>query len=107
MAALIALLGIGGWLFGGDRGLSLMIAVGLATNVGSYWFSDRIALRAHRAWPVTAAEAPRLATAHLFIINPLRPAEAGMFALLSTHPPVQQRTERLRAMRATSTRRSA
>ena len=44
MAALIALLGIGGWAFGGSNGLIVMIVVGLAINVGSYWFSDRIAL---------------------------------------------------------------
>jgi len=60
MAALVALLGIGGWAFGGSSGLALMIVVGLAINVGAYWFSDRIALAAHRARPVSRAEAPEL-----------------------------------------------
>ena len=34
--------------------------LGLVTNFLMYWFSDRIALRAHRAQPVTRAEAPTI-----------------------------------------------
>lgn len=60
MAALIALLGIGGWAFGGSTGLALMIVVGLAINFGAYWFSDRIALRVHRAQPLPRESAPQL-----------------------------------------------
>lgn len=60
MAALIALLGIGGWAFAGTSGLYLMIVLGLAINVGSYWFSDQIALRVHGAQPVARRDAPRL-----------------------------------------------
>jgi heat shock protein HtpX len=60
MAALIALLAIGGWAVGGMRGLGVMIVIGLLINLASYWFSDRIALMAHRARPVTRAEAPQL-----------------------------------------------
>ena len=36
------------------------------------------------------------ATAHLFIVNPLR--SEGLMALFSTHPPIQERIARLRAM---------
>jgi heat shock protein HtpX len=36
------------------------------------------------------------ATAHLFIVNPL--SGEGLMALFSTHPPVQERIARLRAM---------
>jgi len=36
------------------------------------------------------------ATAHLFIVNPLR--SGGVMALFSTHPPIQERVARLRAM---------
>ncbi len=36
------------------------------------------------------------ATAHLFIVNPLR--GDGLLALFSTHPPIQERIARLRAM---------
>ncbi len=60
MAALIALLGIGGWAFAGSHGLVAMIVLGLAIDVGSYWFSDRIALLANRARPVSRSEAPAL-----------------------------------------------
>ena len=79
MAALIALLGIGGWAFGGAHGLAVMIAVGLAINVGAYWFSDRIALLAHRARPVSHDEAPELYA----IVGGLA-ARAGM-PMLSIH----------------------
>jgi heat shock protein HtpX len=37
------------------------------------------------------------ATAHLFIVNPLR--GSSLLALFSTHPPVEERAARLRAMR--------
>jgi heat shock protein HtpX len=37
------------------------------------------------------------ATAHMFIMNPL--SGRGMMSLFSTHPPVEKRVERLRAMR--------
>jgi heat shock protein HtpX len=37
------------------------------------------------------------ATAHLFIVNPLR--GGGLMSLFSTHPPTQERVARLRAMR--------
>jgi heat shock protein HtpX len=60
MAVLIALLAIGGWAFGGSTGVVVMALVGLAINFGSYWFSDRIALMAHRARPVSRDEAPAL-----------------------------------------------
>ncbi|HEX7841867.1 MAG TPA: hypothetical protein VF469_30565, partial [Kofleriaceae bacterium] len=55
MAALLALLGTGGWAFGGSYGLAVMLVVGLAINFGAYWFSDRIALLAHRAQPLSRA----------------------------------------------------
>src|SRR5262249_37769897 len=38
------------------------------------------------------------ATAHLFIVNPLRGSNAKMLSWLSTHPPIQERVARLRAM---------
>jgi heat shock protein HtpX len=60
MAGLVAVLAIGGQLAGGTRGMLLFGAIGLAMNLGSYWFSDRIALAAHRARQVTRAEAPQL-----------------------------------------------
>jgi heat shock protein HtpX len=60
MSALIALLAIGGYAVGGSSGLWFMIVIGLAINVGSYWFSDRIALAAHRAQPLPREQAPEL-----------------------------------------------
>jgi heat shock protein HtpX len=41
------------------------------------------------------------ATAHLFIVNPLQGGFGSMlFRLFSTHPPIEERIARLRAMRA-------
>jgi heat shock protein HtpX len=39
---------------------------------------------------------PAPATAHLYIVNPLR--GGGLASLFSTHPPIQERVARLRAM---------
>ena len=39
------------------------------------------------------------ATAHLFIVNPLRGKAAAFMNLLSTHPPIEERIRRLEAMR--------
>jgi len=60
MAVLVALLGIGGWAFAGRGGLILFSAFGLIVNFGTYWFSDRLALMAHRARPISREEAPGL-----------------------------------------------
>jgi heat shock protein HtpX len=50
---------IGGAVFKGP-GLWLGLFLGLAMVGGSYWFSDKIAVKAARAVPVTEAEAPAL-----------------------------------------------
>jgi heat shock protein HtpX len=60
MAFLIALLAIGGSVWGGARGMILFGSIGLIFNFVSYWFSDRIALMAHRAQPVTREQFPDL-----------------------------------------------
>lgn len=73
MATLIALLAIGGWAFAGRSGLVAMLIVGLAINFASYWFSDRIALLASGAQPVSRDEAPVL-----YAIVERLAAQAGM-----------------------------
>ncbi len=60
MAFLIAVLAIGGQMWGGTSGLLLFGGIGLVFNFVSYWFSDRIALAAHRAQPVTREQLPQL-----------------------------------------------
>jgi len=60
MAALIALLVLGGRAVGGAQGMLLFGGLGLAMNFAMYWFSDRLALLAHRARPISQAEAPSL-----------------------------------------------
>jgi heat shock protein HtpX len=58
MAFLIAILAIGGEMAGGTGGMLLFGGIGLVFNFVSYWFSDRIALMAHRAQPVTREQLP-------------------------------------------------
>ncbi len=50
---------IGGAL-GGRSGMIMALLFATITNVGMYWFSDKIVLRMYKARPVTEAEAPEL-----------------------------------------------
>src|SRR5512133_2375921 len=58
MAFLIALLAIGGSVWGGYQGMLLFGFIGLVFNFMSYWFSDRIALMMHRAQEVSREQLP-------------------------------------------------
>jgi heat shock protein HtpX len=60
MAFLIAILAIGGQMAGGTGGMLLFGGIGLVFNLLSYWFSDRIALMAHRAQPVSRERLPEV-----------------------------------------------
>jgi heat shock protein HtpX len=51
--------GVGGAV-GGSTGALLMAGVSAAMNLGMYWCSSRMVLRAYGARVVTAAEAPEL-----------------------------------------------
>ncbi len=60
MAFLIAILAIGGQMAGGTGGMLLFGGIGLVLNLLSYWYSDKIALMAHRARPVTREQLPEV-----------------------------------------------
>lgn len=53
------ILGVGYW-FGGRSGLVIAVVLSLAMNAATYFWSDKIALRAMRAQPVSEAQAPEL-----------------------------------------------
>jgi heat shock protein HtpX len=60
MAALIAVLAIGGSMAGGTQGMLLFGGLGLVMNFVMYWFSDRIALASNGAQPVTREQLPEV-----------------------------------------------
>ncbi|HET7720006.1 MAG TPA: M48 family metalloprotease, partial [Acidimicrobiales bacterium] len=60
LAGLAGLLVIAGQVVGGTGGAVIGFTLGLVLVGGSYWFSDRIAIRAARAVPLTEADAPGL-----------------------------------------------
>src|SRR5919199_1406925 len=60
LGLLTAIILAAGYWFGGSGGLVFAVVLSLALNAGSYFFSDKIALRAMRARPVREAEFPAL-----------------------------------------------
>ncbi|MEO0867698.1 MAG: M48 family metalloprotease [Cyanobacteria bacterium J06642_11] len=54
------LMSISYYIIGGTGGVLFGIAIAAMTNLGSWFYSDKIALAAHKAQPVTKAEAPEL-----------------------------------------------
>jgi heat shock protein HtpX len=110
VAGLTGLLVAAGALAGGPF-LYGFVALAVLTNLGYWWFSDRITLAASRALPLGETEIPwlRAAVAELAhraeITAPQRymiPSDqpnafaAGRRALFSTHPPIPERVRRLR-----------
>ncbi|HEY5335935.1 MAG TPA: zinc metalloprotease HtpX [Mycobacteriales bacterium] len=60
LGLLSALILIAGGIFGGSQGLIIALFIALAMNAFSYFFSEKLALRSMKAYPVTEVEQPRL-----------------------------------------------
>jgi heat shock protein HtpX len=60
LVLLTGLLLVLGWAFGGTIGIIMAFAFSLAMNVGTYWFSDRLALRMAGAHQVSEQDQPQL-----------------------------------------------
>lgn len=60
LATLTALMVWVGFSLGGQQGLMIALVLAGLMNVVSYWWSDKIALRMHRAQPLSEEEAPEL-----------------------------------------------
>jgi heat shock protein HtpX len=60
LGVLSALILLAGSWFGGAQGLTIALVLALGVNGFAYFYSDKLALRSMRAYPVSQAEAPRL-----------------------------------------------
>jgi heat shock protein HtpX len=60
LGLLTAMILVVGYWLGGSAGLVVAVVLSLAINASSYFFSDKLALRAMRAQPVSEAEFPAL-----------------------------------------------
>ncbi len=60
LGLLSALILVAGRIFGGTQGLLIALVIALGINGFSYFYSDKLALRSMRAYPVSQAEQPRL-----------------------------------------------
>ena len=60
LATLTGMLVVLGGLVGGPSTAALFLGIGLLINLGSYWFSDKIALKMSRAEPLAEDQDPRL-----------------------------------------------
>ena len=60
LGLLTALILLVGYWFGGSTGLVIAVVLSLGMNAATFFWSDKIALRAMRAQPVTEAQAPQL-----------------------------------------------
>src|SRR5262249_7575820 len=60
LGVMTGLLMLIGGLLGGRGGMAIFFVIAAIMNFVSYWFSDRIVLRAYRAQPLDASSAPEL-----------------------------------------------
>jgi heat shock protein HtpX len=60
LGALTGLIMLIGGLIGGSHGVAFAFIIAAAMNFFSYWFSDKMVLRAYHAQPLDAASAPEL-----------------------------------------------
>lgn len=58
MALLTALFVVIGYFIGGQQGMVIAFVIAVATNIGSYWFSDKIILARYRASEITPEQRP-------------------------------------------------
>src|SRR5437870_703593 len=60
LAALTALLVVGGAAIGGPNGVKIALLMAVIMNFGGYWFSDKLALSMSGAQEVSPQEVPEL-----------------------------------------------
>ncbi|HYK64080.1 MAG TPA: protease HtpX, partial [Patescibacteria group bacterium] len=60
LGALTGLILLAGQILGGRGGLEIAFVIAIAMNFFSYWFSDKMVLRAYGAQPLDPSNAPEL-----------------------------------------------
>jgi len=60
LGALTGLIMLIGGILGGRGGVEMAFVIAIAMNFFSYWFSDKLVLRAYSAQPIDASDAPEL-----------------------------------------------
>lgn len=60
MVLLTVLFAVIGYFIGGQQGMLIAFVIAVATNLGSYWFSDKIVLTRYRAHEITPEQRPDL-----------------------------------------------
>ena len=86
LAGVCAVLGGIGWVLGGYRGLSVFVFCGLLLALGTYWYSDRVALGMIGAREVPVGEAPALhATVESLAARAGLP-KPRVYAMTDAHP---------------------
>ena len=91
LAALGGLIIVSGGLLGGSGGLVIGLVIGLVMVGGSYWFSDKLAIRSAKAVPVTREQMPQYyeimeeltAKANMPMPTPLRRSRLTVRRILS------------------------
>ena len=60
LGALTGIIMLIGGVMGGAHGIVIAFVIAAAMNLFSYWFSDKLVLKAYHAQPLDAASAPEL-----------------------------------------------
>jgi len=86
LVGVCAVLGGVGWLLGGYRGLSVFVFCGLLLALGTYWYSDRVALGMVGAKELLVGQAPALHSTVERLAARAGLAKPRLYVIADAHP---------------------